>query len=80
MIDGSVMFFKDGYTDIVGRFNYSQSTSAQVDHTRITEYSILIASDKEGCVLRSATKTNSNASFKHVSLNDKDKKNFNDRV
>lgn len=49
---GKVIFFKDGYTDLIGRFSYSQCTSDQVKHEDIMQYYILVASDDNGCLLR----------------------------
>ncbi|MEC8474339.1 MAG: hypothetical protein VXZ38_06815 [Planctomycetota bacterium] len=50
--DGSVRFFKDGYTDLRGRFDYA-SISAD-DAKGATKYSILVLSEEFGASLQEA--------------------------
>lgn len=50
--DGSVEFYKDGYTDLRGRFDYT-SLSTDMD-TQVQRYSILVLSEELGAVVREA--------------------------
>ncbi len=50
--DGSVKFFKDGYTDLRGRFDYASVSSNEVQD--VTNFSILISSEKFGAIVREA--------------------------
>jgi hypothetical protein len=48
--DGQVVFWKDGYTDLRGKFDYvSQSVQGLQG---ITQFAILLLDDKEGCVTK----------------------------
>jgi len=47
-----VVFHKDGYTDLRGRFDYVSQSNRSLDG--ITDYSILIISDENGAVIREA--------------------------
>ncbi len=50
MADGSIQFFKDGYTDLRGRFDYASlntDTMGQVDR-----FAILVLSENHGAVVR----------------------------
>eukprot|EP00479_Gromia_sphaerica_P008637 TRINITY_DN336_c0_g1_i1.p1 TRINITY_DN336_c0_g1~~TRINITY_DN336_c0_g1_i1.p1 ORF type:complete len:290 (-),score=76.69 TRINITY_DN336_c0_g1_i1:153-1022(-) len=50
--DGSVKFYKDGYTDLRGRFDY---VSLSTDQLKITQkFSILISSEEFGAVVKDA--------------------------
>ena len=49
---GKVVFHKDGYTDLRGRFDYVSQSNRSLDG--ITDYSILIISDENGAVIREA--------------------------
>jgi len=52
MKDGTVKFFKDGYTDLRGRFDYvSLNTNEIADVDRL---SILMLSKEHGAVIREA--------------------------
>jgi len=53
MRDGSVKFYKDGYTDLRGRFDYASVSTADLQN--VVKYGLLIASDKDGAVVREAT-------------------------
>ena len=48
--DGSVTFFKDGYTDIRGRFDYVTQSNVPLDN--VTRFSVLVWSDEFGCEIR----------------------------
>lgn len=48
--DGAVKFFKDGYTDLRGRFDYASVSSNEVQD--VANFSILISSEKYGAVVR----------------------------
>ncbi|MCK6511415.1 hypothetical protein L6R29_15770 [Myxococcota bacterium] len=47
---GSVQFYKDGYTDLRGRFDYASLSTDTLD--RVERFSVLILSEKEGAVVR----------------------------
>ncbi|MFO0912824.1 MAG: hypothetical protein U0795_07695 [Pirellulales bacterium] len=48
--DGTVEFYKDGYTDLRGRFDYLSLSTDQLTRTR--KLAILILSDTQGAVVR----------------------------
>jgi hypothetical protein len=50
--NGQVRFYKDGYTDLRGRFDYSSLSTNDLDHTK--RFSILILSKQHGAVVREA--------------------------
>ncbi|HPM83067.1 MAG TPA: hypothetical protein PLF81_20325, partial [Candidatus Anammoximicrobium sp.] len=52
MQDGSVRFFKDGYTDLRGRFEYASLSTNELDFAQ--KFSLLILSDEHGAVVREA--------------------------
>lgn len=52
MKDGSVRFYKDGYTDLRGRFDYSSLSTNELD--QVEKFSLLILSDEFGAVVREA--------------------------
>jgi hypothetical protein len=52
MKDGSVAFFKDGYTDLRGRFDYASLNTDELD--RVERFSMLILSDAKGAVVKEA--------------------------
>jgi len=52
MKDGSVRFYKDGYTDLRGRFDYTSLNTNDLDF--VEEFSLLILSDEHGAVVREA--------------------------
>ncbi|MCQ2815850.1 MAG: hypothetical protein MJ252_01160 [archaeon] len=47
--DGSVEFYKDGYTDLRGRFNYAMLNSDLISRTK--EFSILLSEKKYGTII-----------------------------
>ncbi|MCE9603500.1 MAG: hypothetical protein K8U03_01205 [Planctomycetia bacterium] len=47
---GEVRFYKDGYTDIRGRFDYASLNTNELDQVR--KFSLLILSDESGAVVR----------------------------
>ena len=53
MRDGSVCFYKDGYTDIRGGFDYASISTDQLD--RAQKFSILVAHPQHGCLVKEAT-------------------------
>ncbi|MBF0543156.1 MAG: hypothetical protein HQM08_01920 [Candidatus Riflebacteria bacterium] len=53
MKDGQIAFYKDGYTDLRGRFDYSSLSTSELDN--VEKFSILIISDKNGSLVREAT-------------------------
>jgi hypothetical protein len=53
MQDGSVKFYKDGYTDLRGRFDYASLSTAGLDS--VTKFSLLISSEDDGAMVREAT-------------------------
>jgi hypothetical protein len=52
MQDGSVQFYKDGYTDIRGRFEYTSLSTNELDH--VNKLSLLVLSEQHGAVVREA--------------------------
>ena len=50
--DGSVSFYKDGYTDLSGRFDYASLNTDEL--IRVTKFSIMILSDQYGANVREA--------------------------
>lgn len=52
MKDGSVRFYKDGYTDLRGRFDYTSLNTNDLDF--VDQFSLLILSDEHGAVVREA--------------------------
>ena len=52
MKDGRVLFFKDGYTDFRGRFDYVSLNTNEIDNT--AKLAVLIMSDEHGAVIREA--------------------------
>jgi hypothetical protein len=52
MKDGSVHFYKDGYTDLRGRFDYSSLSTNELDF--VDKFSLLILSDEYGAIVREA--------------------------
>ena len=52
MAGGEVEFFKDGYTDLRGRFDYSSPNTDELN--RVERLAILVFSDKHGAVVREA--------------------------
>jgi len=53
MQDGSVQFYKDGYTDLRGKFDYVALSTNQLDNTN--RLAILVLSDTHGAVVREVT-------------------------
>ncbi len=53
MQDGSVRFYKDGYTDLRGRFDYTSLNTNELD--AVERFSLLILSDEHGAVVREAS-------------------------
>ncbi len=52
MRDGSVRFYKDGYTDLRGRFDYGSLNTNDLDH--VAKFSLLMLSDAHGAIVREA--------------------------
>ena len=50
--DGQVVFYKDGYTDLRGRFDYTSLNTDDLD--RVSRFSLLILSESAGSVVREA--------------------------
>jgi hypothetical protein len=50
--DGSVRFHKDGYTDILGRFDYVSLSNSPTQPTR---YAVLVLDDERGSLVRQAS-------------------------
>lgn len=53
MSDGRVKFYKDGYTDLRGRFDYASLSTSDLDQA--TKFSILVLSEANGALVREAT-------------------------
>lgn len=54
MNGGGNEFYKDGYTDLRGKFDYVSLSSDTL--TRVSEFSILVLHDKLGAVVKKAKK------------------------
>jgi len=52
MRNGQVQFYKDGYTDLRGRFDYASLNTDNLD--AVDRFSILVVSPDNGAVVRSA--------------------------
>ena len=52
MNDGQVKFYKDGYTDLRGRFDYASLNTNDLDVA--TKFSVLIMSEEHGALVREA--------------------------
>jgi hypothetical protein len=50
MKDGSTRFYKDGYTDLRGRFDYASLSTNELDH--VDRFALLVMSEDEGAVVR----------------------------
>jgi len=50
--DGSVKFYKDGYTDLRGRFDYSSLSTNDLDD--VDRFALLVLSDEHGAVIQEA--------------------------
>lgn len=48
--DGQVQFYKDGYTDLRGRFDYATLSTSQLDH--VERFALLVLSEEHGAVVR----------------------------
>jgi len=51
--DGRIAFYKDGYTDLRGRFDYSSLSTNTLDN--VARFSLLILNEEFGAVVREAT-------------------------
>jgi hypothetical protein len=49
---GEVRFFKDGYTDLRGKFDYATLSTNDLDH--VAEFALLVVSDDHGAVVKRA--------------------------
>ena len=52
MKDGRVRFYKDGYTDLRGRFDYASLSTNELDF--VARFSLLVLSDAHGALVREA--------------------------
>jgi len=50
--DGTVRFYKDGYTDLRGRFDYSSLSTSDLD--QVERFALLVMSDEHGAVVQEA--------------------------
>jgi len=53
LADGQVKFYKDGYTDLRGRFDYASLSTDELGGVR--KFAILILSEEHGALVREAT-------------------------
>ena len=51
--DGQVKFYKDGYTDLRGRFEYASLNTNELDN--VAKFSLLVLSETDGAVVREAS-------------------------
>lgn len=54
MKDGSVRFYKDGYTDLRGRFDYSSLNTNELE--QVDRFALLVLSEHHGALVREATR------------------------
>lgn len=54
MRDSSVRFYKDGYTDLRGRFDYSSLNTNDLE--QVDRFSILVMSEEHGALIREASR------------------------
>ena len=52
MRGGAVQFYKDGYTDLRGRFDYTSLSTDELD--RVERFALLILSETDGAAVREA--------------------------
>jgi len=52
MKDGDVRFYKDGYTDVRGRFDYATLSTDELD--RVDRFALLVLDDQRGALIREA--------------------------
>jgi len=52
LANGTVRFYKDGYTDLRGRFDYVSLNTGELDN--VQQFSILILNDTKGAIIREA--------------------------
>ena len=52
MKNGGVKFYKDGYTDLRGRFDYTSLSTNELDN--VERFSMLVLSEEHGGVVREA--------------------------
>jgi hypothetical protein len=52
MKDGATKFFKDGYTDLRGRFDYSSLSTNELEF--VNRFSLLVLDDTRGGLVREA--------------------------
>ena len=52
MKDGEVRFYKDGYTDLRGRFDYASLSTNELDN--VEHFAVLVMSDTDGAIVREA--------------------------
>ena len=48
--NGQVKFYKDGYTDLRGRFDYASLSTNELD--AVERFSLLIMSDEHGAIVK----------------------------
>ena len=54
--DGQVVFYKDGYTDMRGRFDYASLSTSQLDN--VEKFAVLIMSETAGSLIKEANPPN----------------------
>jgi len=59
--NNNVSFYRDGYTDLRGRFDYALSSASDVDN--ISRFSVLVISEEYGASILEAGKPNSQGTF-----------------
>jgi hypothetical protein len=52
MRDGSVNYYKDGYTDLRGRFDYASLSTSELE--QVDRFSLLVLNETQGAVIREA--------------------------
>jgi hypothetical protein len=54
--NGEVKFYRDGYTDLRGKFDYASLSTNELDHSE--RFSLLIMSENNGALVREAAPPN----------------------
>jgi hypothetical protein len=53
MKDGEVKFYKDGYTDLRGKFDYASLSTNDLDN--VDRFALLVLHDQQGAIVREAS-------------------------
>ena len=51
--DGTVKFYKDGYTDLRGKFDYTSLNTDEINY--VDRFAVLVMHDEHGALVKEAT-------------------------